>query len=108
MVHQVSAQARVDIYGQALISERNVQGTNSCLQDGDQTDGHYITLVAEQLTITFEVLVYIQNFKQIRPKEMLLEMRNTVLLNWKAEKVTKVAKLSGLTRNWKKKKGVLN
>ena len=91
-----------------ITCERNIQGTNSCLQDGDQTDGHYITLVAEQLTITFEVLVYIQNFKQIRPKEMLLEMRNTVLLNWKAEKVTKVAKLSGLTRNWKKKKGVLN
>ena len=27
------------------------------LQDGDHTDGHYITLFAEQLTRTFEVLV---------------------------------------------------
>ena len=28
------------------------------LQDGDHTDGHYITLFAEQLTRTFKVLVY--------------------------------------------------
>ena len=27
------------------------------MQDGDHTDGHYITLFAEQLTRTFEVLV---------------------------------------------------
>ena len=27
------------------------------MQDGDQTDRHYITLFAEQLTRTFEVLV---------------------------------------------------
>ena len=38
--------------------ERNVQGTDSCLQDGDHTDRHYITLFAEQLTTTFDVLVY--------------------------------------------------
>ena len=28
------------------------------MQDGDHTYGHYITLFAEQLTRTFEVLVY--------------------------------------------------
>ena len=27
------------------------------MQDGDDTDGHYITMFAEQLTRTFEVLV---------------------------------------------------
>ena len=27
------------------------------MQDGDHTDGHYITMFAEQLTRTFEVLV---------------------------------------------------
>ena len=27
------------------------------MQDGDHSDGHYITLFAEQLTRTFEVLV---------------------------------------------------
>ena len=30
---------------------------DSCLLDGDYTDGHYITLFAEQLTRTFEVIV---------------------------------------------------
>ena len=48
-----------------ITSERNVQGMDItsgqgpdyCLQDGDHTDGHYITLFAEQLTRTFEVLV---------------------------------------------------
>ena len=39
-------------------SERNVQGTDSCWQDGDHTDGHFITLFAEQLTRTFKVLVF--------------------------------------------------
>ena len=37
--------------------ERNVQGTDNFLQDEDCSDGHYITLFAEQLTRTFEVLV---------------------------------------------------
>ena len=32
------------------------------MQDGDHTDGHYITLFAEQLTRTFEVLVYFERF----------------------------------------------
>ena len=32
--------------------------TDSYLQDRDNTDGHYITLFAEQLTRTFEVLVF--------------------------------------------------
>ena len=32
------------------------------MQDGDHTDGHYITLFAEQLTRTFEVLVYFFGF----------------------------------------------
>ena len=31
-----------------------------CLQDGDHTDGHYITLFTEQLTRTFEVLALSQ------------------------------------------------
>ena len=30
------------------------------MQDGDHTDGHYITLFAEQLTRTFEVLVFFE------------------------------------------------
>ena len=38
-------------------NERNVQGTDSCLQDGDLTDGQYIKLFAEQLTKTFEMHV---------------------------------------------------
>ena len=28
------------------------------MQDGDHNDGHYITLFAEQLTRTFEVIVF--------------------------------------------------
>ena len=40
-----------------ITGERNVQGTDNFLQDEDCTDGHYITLFAEQLTRTFEVLV---------------------------------------------------
>ena len=31
------------------------------MQDGDHSDGHYITLFAEQLTRTFEVLVWTLN-----------------------------------------------
>ena len=42
-----------------IACERNLQGTYSCLQDGNHTDGHYITLFAEQLTRTFEVLVLV-------------------------------------------------
>ena len=41
-----------------ITSERNIQGTDSSLQDGDHTDGCFITLFAEQLTRPFEVLVY--------------------------------------------------
>ncbi len=42
-----------------ITCERNVQGTYSCLQDGDHTDGHYVTLLfAEKLTRTFGVLVH--------------------------------------------------
>ena len=40
-----------------ILVERNVQGTDSCLQDEDHTDGHYITLFAEQLKRTFKVFV---------------------------------------------------
>ena len=40
-----------------ITGERNVQGTDNFLQDVDRSDGHYITLFAEQLTRTFEVLV---------------------------------------------------
>ena len=45
-----------------IICVKNVKGTERCLQDGDHTDGHYITLhhtavFAEQLTRTFQVLV---------------------------------------------------
>ena len=39
-------------------SERNVQGTDSCGQDGDHTGGHYISLFAEQLTRTLKVHVF--------------------------------------------------
>ena len=57
------------VQGTDIISEMNVQGTNitcvrnlqvtdKCLIDGDQTDGHYNTMFAEQLTRTFEVLVF--------------------------------------------------
>ena len=46
-----------NVKGTYITSERNVQGTDSCLQDEDRTDGHYITLFAEQLTRPFEVLV---------------------------------------------------
>ena len=41
-----------NVQGTDITCERNVQGT-----DTDHTDGHYITLFAEQLTRTFEVLV---------------------------------------------------
>ena len=41
-----------------ITSERNIQGTDSSLQDGDHTDGYFITLFAEQLTRPFEVLVF--------------------------------------------------
>ena len=42
------------------------------MQDGDHTDGHYITLFAEQLTRTFKVLVYFKlvsflNYQQENP-----------------------------------------
>ena len=54
-----------NVQGTDIKSERNVQGTDItcekctdiCLQDGYHTGGHYITLFAEQLTRTFEVLV---------------------------------------------------
>ena len=50
---------RHPVQGTNITYERNVQGIDSCLQDGDHTDGHYITLLfAEQLTRTFEVLVH--------------------------------------------------
>ena len=42
--------------------ERNIQGTDSFLQDGDYTDGYYIALFAEQLTRTFEVLVFVHAY----------------------------------------------
>ena len=48
-----------NVQGMGITCERNVQGTDSCWQDGDHTDGHYTTLFAEQLTRTFEVLVFI-------------------------------------------------
>ena len=54
-----------------ITSERNVQGTDSCLQDEDRTDGHYITLFAEQLTRPFEVLV--KSTKQMRNFDILQE-----------------------------------
>ena len=41
-----------------ITNERNIQGTDSSLQDGDHTDGYFITLFAEQLTRPFEVLVH--------------------------------------------------
>ena len=40
-----------------ITSEMNVQGMDiedSCLHDSGHTDGHYLTLFAEQLTRTFE------------------------------------------------------
>ena len=46
-----------NVQGTDISCEINVQGTYSCLQGGDHTDGHYITLFAEQLTRTYEVLV---------------------------------------------------
>ena len=45
--------------GTTITYERNIQGTESSLQDGDHIDGYFITLFAEQLTRTFEVLVKI-------------------------------------------------
>ena len=38
---------------------QSIQGTDSCLQDGDgdHTAGHYITFFAEQLTRNSKVLV---------------------------------------------------
>ena len=38
------------MYRGQTLHVRNVQGTDSCLQVGDNTDGHYITWFAEQLT----------------------------------------------------------
>ena len=35
------------------------------MQDGDHTDGHYITLFAEQLTRTFEVLVIVSTVHRV-------------------------------------------
>ena len=57
-----------NVQGTDITSERNVlgtditsgQGPDYCLQDGDHTDGHYITPFTEQLTRTFEVLVLAQ------------------------------------------------
>ena len=53
------------------------------MQDGDHTDGHYITLFAEQLTRTFEVLVlYIFSFfelcLQLTPSNALMNSENCV------------------------------
>ena len=45
------------VQGTDFSCERNSQRTDRCWQDGDHTDGHYITLFSEQLTRTFEVLV---------------------------------------------------
>ena len=42
-----------------ITCERNILGTYGYLQDWDHTDRHYMTLFAEQLTRTFEVLVNI-------------------------------------------------
>ena len=50
------------MYEMVSTSEWNVQWTDSCLQDGDHTDGHYLALFAEQLTRTFEVLVFYPMF----------------------------------------------
>ena len=46
-----------NVQGMDITSERNIQQTYSSLQDGDHTDGYFITLFAEQLTRSFEVLV---------------------------------------------------
>ena len=47
-----------NLQGTDITCEINLQGTDSCLQDGDHSDGHYITLFAEQRILrTFEVLV---------------------------------------------------
>ena len=45
-----------------VTSKRKLQGTDSILKDGDHTDGHYIPVFAEQLTRTFEVLVFKEGF----------------------------------------------
>ena len=44
-----------NVQGMDITCERNVEGTDSCLQD--HTDGHYITLFAEQLTIPSKCLL---------------------------------------------------
>ena len=46
-----------NVQGTDITCKRNVKRTDRFLEDGDHTDGHYITLFAEQLTRTIVVLV---------------------------------------------------
>ena len=61
-----------NVQGIDIKTESNVQGTDSCLQDGDHIDGHYITLYAEQLTRLLEVLVLLELWNIIILLQVLL------------------------------------
>ena len=86
-----------NVIGTNITSELNVQGTDtifekctdSCLQDEDHTEGHYITWFTEQLTRPFELLVS----KKIRTSDLGL---------WtQANYIIQVCVREGLDNLWK-------